>query len=200
MTTANGRPQALPVRPEGIPSTIKALPNWALWYYDYDEEKDRWDKPPYQGAASTKPETWKTFDEAYELYVRNGLDGLYFALPLDRSMNGGDFDHCRNSTAFTRPTVEKWVQALDTYTEISPSGTGLRTIGLGSKPSYARSKNTKTGDELYDCKRFLSITGHRLDGSPSTVNECTDALAKVYTEIFGEDDTAEALPLHRRPA
>jgi primase-polymerase (primpol)-like protein len=185
MTTANGRPQALPVRPEGIPSAIKALPNWALWYYDYDEQKDKWDKPPYQGAASTKPETWKTFDEAYELYVRNGFDGLYFALPLDRSINGGDFDHCRNSTGFIRPAVEEWVQALDTYTEISPSGTGLRTIGLGSKPSNAHSKNTETGDELYDCKRFLSITGQAYNILCKLVHDATSAKSESTLYIVG---------------
>ena len=177
------RPKALKVRPEGIPTAIKAMPNWALWSYKYNAKLEKWDKPPYQGASSTNPGTWRTFDEAYELYVAFQLDGLYFALPDDRSMNGGDFDHCLIGTTIKDAHVAAWVRSQNTYTEISPGGEGLRTVGYGSKPGEECRKGTEI--ELYDHGRFLSITGHHYEGTPETVNDNADAIESLYEEVFG---------------
>jgi primase-polymerase (primpol)-like protein len=191
------RPAALKVRSEGIPGAIKALPNWALWSYRWNDSEDKWDKPPYQGASSTNPETWRTFDEAYERYVQLGLDGLYFALPNDRSMTGGDFDHCLLDGR-ARPDVERVLKMLGTYVEISPSSGGLRTLNFGTKPG-GRSKIEIDGQtyEFWDHGRFLSITGHVYDSYPKTVNNNPDAVADVYRDRFGDDPAPKAAAVVR---
>jgi P4 family phage/plasmid primase-like protien len=120
------------------------------------------------------------------LYDSFGFDGMYFALPDDRSMNGGDFDHCLNGTAIKDIQVAAWIRSQNTYTEISPGGEGLRTIGIGAKPGDECRKGTEI--ELYDHARFLSITGHRFADTPETVNENADAVGRLYYEIWPEKE------------
>ncbi len=181
------RPTALVVQSEHIPSKLKALPNWALWSYTWDEARQEWDKPPYQGASSTDPATWRTFDEAYELYQKLGLDGLFVAAPLDCSLTGGDFDHCLVGGR-AKPAVENVLKTLHTYVEVSPSAGGLRSFNFGPK-TVSRSKIIKDGSqfEFWDNSRFLSVTGHRYAGYPATINEDPAAVAAACNDIFGDE-------------
>jgi putative DNA primase/helicase len=52
---------------------------------------------------------------------------------------------------------------LDTYTEKSPSGDGLRLIGRGELPKWSRNKSGHF--EAYDQGRFVTITGNVFGGS-----------------------------------
>jgi putative DNA primase/helicase len=57
----------------------------------------------------------------------------------------------------TDERVLHWLQLLNTYTEISPSGRGLRVIAAGSLPPQDR----KLGNyECYDSERFVTLTGN----------------------------------------
>src|SRR5262245_40139239 len=75
---------------------------------------------------------------------------------------------------------------MDTYTEVSPSATGLRIVAAGRKPDRERSKNGPV--EIYDGLtkkgkpggRYLTFTGHVLDDSPTDVRERQEQLAAVY--------------------
>ena len=195
------RPVALKIRPDGIPGGLKLLPHWAVWSYEYNRDLEKWDKPPYAGASSTDPKTWRTFDDAYGLYLQLNADGLYIAHSEDRPMTGGDFDDCINGGSI-RPDVEKRVQKLNTYTEKSPSGCGLRTVNWGSKPG-SKCRTTVDGAEyeLYDHGRWLSITGHHVDGYPDTINDDPEAVTVVYKEIFGDNGNKPAIKrtLVKRP-
>jgi primase-polymerase (primpol)-like protein len=78
------RPQALAVRPEGIPKALRAIPRWVLWRYVSRQQADgqaRWTKVPYsvEGglAAVNNAETWSTFDSALAAPKRDSAyDGL----------------------------------------------------------------------------------------------------------------------------
>ena len=55
-----------------------------------------------------------------------------------------------------RATPDEIIAALDTYTEISPSGTGVKMIMRGTLPP----KHRRIGDiEMYCAGRFFTITG-----------------------------------------
>jgi hypothetical protein len=66
--------------------------------------------------------------------------------------------------------AKRLVETLDTYTEISPSGTGLHLFGL-VKPSVPPYGLKKGSIELYTRSRYATITGNHLAGTPSKLKE-----------------------------
>jgi primase-polymerase (primpol)-like protein len=50
---------------------------------------------------------------------------------------------------------------IDSYTEVSPSGAGLRIWTPGVLPPGGRRKGYV---EMYDGGRYLTVTGHRVRG------------------------------------
>ncbi len=76
----------MPVIAENIPEALKWERRWLNWRWAWDDKKQKWNKPPMRqdGASfgsSTDPDSWVTFDEAFEAYQTNTrLDGIGFAL------------------------------------------------------------------------------------------------------------------------
>ena len=111
-------------------------------------------------------------------------------LHTDR-LTGSDFDHCRDAqTGALAGWAADAVQALDSYTEVSPSGTGMRVYARGRKPG----RRCKKGDvEIYDGLtsdgkqggRVLTVTGHRLPGAPATINDRQQQIEALYRRTFG---------------
>ena len=112
-------------------------------------------------ASSTNPKMWTSFDvevafatmnEAYGIGFVLTINDPFVALDLDKVLNDGAL----NGSELAGATLGTWVAALNTYTEISPSGTGLRIIGRGRFPENGRKKGNV---EAYSAERFLTITG-----------------------------------------
>jgi hypothetical protein len=79
---------------------------------------------------------------------------------------GLDFDDCVID-GFIYPVQMEWVKRLNSYSEISPSGNGLRIIVKGSWP-----KALKQGKwEAYSQGRYLTFTGDKLPDSPGSIKE-----------------------------
>jgi putative DNA primase/helicase len=158
------KPTALRVIPNAIPPELKALPQWVVWRYFWQSEK--WDKPPLCArdgnlASSTNPKTWSAFDEAMNTYASGLFDGIGFVFVKENRLVGIDLDHCRDTeTGDVAPWAQTIINDFVTYTEISPSGTGIHLIAAGTLPG----KGVKTPrGEMYDTGRYLTITGHRLE-------------------------------------
>jgi primase-polymerase (primpol)-like protein len=68
-----------------------------------------------------------------------------------------DFDHCLDAAGnITVPKIADYVARLNSYTEVTPSGTGLRVITCGQLPPQDR----KLGAcEVYSDQRFVTLTG-----------------------------------------
>jgi putative DNA primase/helicase len=158
------RPNWLTPIPDNIPNELKKKKSWLVWRGEYH---DRWTKVPYSGvvgglkAKSNDPTTWCEFSEAVEmLRTHPGYDGIGIAMCDD--LVGVDLDHCRNKET---EVVEKWaievIEKFSSYTEFSPSGTGIRIFVRGI-PVGSRVKNGNV--ELYHKHsfHFLTVTGHRI--------------------------------------
>ncbi len=176
------RPTALTVLPKNIPAELKALRIWVCWRYEWDKSRQAWTKVPYvpfetRRAASTRESSWRSFQAAYNCYVerRDFFDGVFACLSEKDPYTGGDFDH---STDLAR--------VPHTYAELSPSGNGIRFIGIGTIPSACK----RPDGELYDRKRFLSITGHRLPDAPCAILPIQEALDALYEELKGTNKEA----------
>jgi primase-polymerase (primpol)-like protein len=90
---------------------------------------------------------------------------------------GIDFDDCLENGKI-QPAVEETIEALDSYTEYSPSRSGLHVIVRGRLPG----KNSKRANiELYDKERFFTITLNHLPGSPIDVKE-SGYLSTLYEQ------------------
>ncbi len=181
------KPDALRVRFENIPDDLTLLPQWVLWRYEYRaDQKKPWTKVPYQPsgrkADSTEPQTWSKFEKVCAAYTGSSFDGIGFALSPDEDLIGVDMD--------AQLVGDRWSQAvgdtatsLNTYGEISPSGEGVRFFGRGELPQGKR----KNGDfEIYSSGRYLTVTGHQLEGTPDTVNECGAALLEYHARYIAK--------------
>ena len=68
--------------------------------------------------------------------------------------------------------IDEWaweiIREINSYTEISPSGTGIRIFCYGKLPP-GRRKNGNV--EMYDesSPKYLTITGHHVPGTPRTL-------------------------------
>ncbi len=161
---------------DDIPTELASLPHWVL----------RQAKIPVQlsgaGASSTDPATWTTFPNVKAAYLAGGFDGIGIVLSDDDDLVCWDFDHCLDADGrITDPKIEAYVERLASYTEVSPSGTGLHVFVRGKLPPQGR----KNGPcEVYDSKRYMTVTGRRFPNTPATVNECQAAIDQVHVAIF----------------
>jgi primase-polymerase (primpol)-like protein len=195
------KPKPLCVRAKNIPRELRKKAQWVLWKYVWNPKKKRkdgsglkgdWGKPLFSArtgrhASSTDPSGWATFKEALAAYRDGGWDGVGFIPLPEDGLVGIDLDTCRDpDTGDIEPWAATIVDELATYTEISPSGTGLRIVAKGHKPDRQRSK--KGLFEMYDGLttegkpggRYLTFTGHVLEGAPTKILERQTAITAVY--------------------
>lgn len=137
------KPTPLPVLVENIPDGMKAIPQWVDWRYTWNEDKEKWDKPLFQpngwNASSTAKHTWSSLTATVAAYKTGKYDGIGFVMKKsDTSLQiiGFDFDKCRDPiTGKIDPKIIGHLDKLNTYSEISPSGTGIRAF---AKEIYLR--------------------------------------------------------------
>jgi hypothetical protein len=170
-----------------IPADLRELDQWVLWRYEADSGGDR-TKVPYQAdgrkAASTKPETWTAFEAVRAALKLGGFDGIGFVVSAADPYCGVDFDVCIDVlSGDLDSSAAAEIALLDSYSEISPSGLGVRVFLRGSLSG--RTGRKRGHRELYDDKRFLTVTGEHLGGTPLTVEDRQPQLEILHERIFG---------------
>ena len=65
------------------------------------------------------------------------------------------------------PRAETIVERCDSWTERSPSGTGLHVFVFGRVPDAVRGDQI----EIYGDKRYIAVTGHQWPGTPPTLRQ-----------------------------
>jgi hypothetical protein len=189
------KPTALQVLAEHIPAGMRARRQWVVWKYELKPAETKpWTKVPYnpnQGykANHSEPSTWGAFETALIRYQRGGYDGIGYVFSKDDPCCGIDLDECRTPEDGTIvPEKRRYVDQITSYTEVSPSGTGLHIIIEGQLPGGGR-KNAKLRIEVYDRERFFCFTGHILNGMPAEPQPRQAELDGFYDEIFGPEKT-----------
>ncbi len=165
-------PVALTPRFDCIPRALTELgARWVLWRYEPKE--GGFAKIPKQpnrkNASSTNSATWSDFDTARKAYEAapdyfSGV-GIILGPPIKRDdktayLIGIDFDHCVEGKQLA-PFVREAKAYLDTYTELSPSGTGIRMFVLSDQLVETRKvKIDGNSREIYATARYMTVTGH----------------------------------------
>ena len=185
-----------------VPSDLESIPQWVAWRFEMrDGRPTKVPVNPRTGgnAATDKPSTWTDLETALTYYYRNPayVSGVGLVV-AGTDLVGVDLDHCIDDEGIIAPWALKIARSLDSYTEVSPSGTGLRIFGFGSKPG-TRSK--RGGVEMYDRTsiRFLTFTGKHLPSTPLELRDVTPELAVLYRETFPEPEPAPMVKRDPQP-
>ena len=190
------RPKALPPLIANIPFELTMLRQWVCWTWEFREGK--WRKPlldPGTGEPATEmnASTWGTFDEACRWAAREGLPGIGFVFTRRDPYTGVDLDRCRQpETGEIDPWADVIVAALDSYSEISPSGTGVHVLVRGAL--RAGRERRKGLVELYDEGQYFTFTGHRLHDMPEVIKSRQDEIDALQDNLFCREIDEEAEP------
>ena len=184
---------------------LAELPVWVAWQLemkDGAEPGSKPDKVPYRvgggRASSTDPRDWGTRDKAAAMAERlprlegdGGVGIILTEIGGGYSLCGIDLDTCRNrgTTGYYAPWAQEVVEYFQSYTEISPSQTGLKiffkmTVGdcetvrdairrITQVPEQTGIKWSRGGGgdhppsiELYTGNRYFTVTEQALGAYP----------------------------------
>jgi hypothetical protein len=163
------------------------------------------DKAPYQvngeRAKSTDPQTWTDYNTAKQHeWMYSGI-GCVITTPFI----GIDFDMVCDPNGKIEPWAQDWIKKLDSYTEVSPSKTGLH-IWVKSEWSSTNVDKHKIGKkeegfgvEVYSHSRYFTFTEKPIPGfeairqvPPSILNELIESAKTHYAEVLAGKDQAQA--------
>jgi len=195
-----------------IPDEVKKKRNFCCWKY---EERTpgggKVTKPPIdvhtgRYASVDGPDTWATLEEAMQYYEKNKegrIEGIGIVLSKELELVGIDLDHCILDGRLT-PEARDIVDTMKSYTEVTPSGEGLRVFVKGKLPGFG---NRKSNVEMYGNGRYLTLTDRHYAGTPLTVESRQEELEEmwkkyVHIETLGKSANHRqgALPAASQPA
>jgi len=168
--------------PPALTPLIK-LPHWVLWRFE--KPKGKWTKVPYQPngklAKNNDPATWSSYDEVIAHVAK--FDGIGFCL-LNTEISAFDIDKCRTSAI--HPWASEFVNKVNSYTEVTVSGTGLRIIGYGNGEEVHRKQQVIDGVSLETYRkatRYIVITGNPLPNTAQQLVNIDKAMDDVVAEL-----------------
>lgn len=191
-------PAMLDVNFDNIPKTLEGLAQWIAWRAI--PRGTYVAKVPFcerrRAASVSNPATWLSLEDARRLYLADrSFAGVGFVFTPEAEIVGVDLDGCRDPQT---GRVAEWaleiVAELDSYTELSPSGSGLKIFALGSlagKPGRSLVDAPALGGkqaalEIYDRRRYFAVTGQHYAGplEPQRRQESIDRLAPRSSREF----------------
>ncbi|SEP23156.1 hypothetical protein SAMN04487948_12428 [Halogranum amylolyticum] len=175
-----------------IPTTLRDRDQWVCWRTEErDGKATKIPVTPGTGvfASATDPETWDSFEAARDYVEAGKAAGVGFVFTDDDLFVGVDLDDCRDpETGDVDDTARDIIERLDSYTEISPSGTGYHVLITGDLPE---GRNRRGSVELYDSARFFTVTGNHVDVTPGWIARRQGALVAIHRE-YVQDSKSES--------
>lgn len=172
-----------------IPDELKGIPRWVVWRLEERDGKTTKvlynPRDPQRRASSTDPGTWSDYQKAEAAATLPGVSGIGFVFNGD-GLIGVDFDHVRDpGTGVIEPAALEEIRILNSYAEISPSGSGVHVIVKGKIPGDKRRKGPR---EIYETGRYFTVTGKHLEGTPETINESQAGIDTLCAKWFKEEE------------
>ena len=176
-----------------IPAELRTHPQWPCWGAQGTAQGAKEWKVPYnpgtgQRAKANQPDTWAAFETACAGVTAGYYHGIGFEFSETDPFVGMDFDHCIQDGQLA-PEVSAWVEQFDSYTEISPSGTGLHIICKGK----LRGAIKTAAVEIYDRGRYFTLTGNVYD-SAHPLRDAQDAIDMLYAALTAARQKLEDKP------
>jgi primase-polymerase (primpol)-like protein len=171
-----------------VPALLYDRPNWVLWRWEEIPGRGR-TKVPYrpsgERAKANDSTTWRPFHLIVRAYKRGLWDGVGFVVSDEDDLCGVDLDHCRDpQTGEIAEWTQTIIDALDSYTEVSPSQTGIRIWIIACKPGLRCVRTGANRIEIYERDRMFTVTGEHVPGTPRGIEHRQANLATLYHELF----------------
>src|SRR5262249_60373783 len=132
---------------------------------------------PDRHVSTSDPSTWSNYETALATVQAGRADGISYVLTDNDPFGAIDLDHCRDLETHS---IDIWAQlflqrAITSYSEVTPSGTGVRIWGLADGEPLHRRFTVKAGPREFEpdklicaglfrrTNKALTITGYRLD-------------------------------------
>lgn len=187
---------------EELLDDLKQKENWLCWKYEErDGKKTKIPINPKTGqyASSSDPETWATFEQAQEHNKTNPeTDGIGVVFGEDDFVAGIDLDNVRDpDTGELEPWAVDVIKRADSYTEVSPSGTGIHILLYGMLPENGRTRAKQESTlncfeeseiEMYDSGRFFTVTFDHIDVSTLNVYQRKTELVDIHEDYLARDE------------
>lgn len=141
-------------------STFGEQKRWVNWRHETKED-GKVTKVPYAidgaMASTTNPLTWSIYEDAIKASSQVGI-----VFMPDQLLLGIDLDHCLEGNVITheeKEKIEQLIKEANTYTEISPSNTGLHLFLTLTAPLKLIA-NREGPFEAYTSGRFFTVTNN----------------------------------------
>ena len=171
---------------DNIPIMLKQRPNWVAWGIRGSPIKQPFNPEsllagnPFSAKAGVK-ETWGSYQAAVEC-VRRGLSwGIGYE--FDGDVYGIDLDHVIDEIGKLTSQAQEIVDKLNSYTEISPSGTGLHIFVIAPNAEIIHHRKKDFFLEVYNEKRYFTVTGNVFDGV-KTIETRTPELQEIHDKFL----------------
>lgn len=104
-----------------------------------------------------------------------------------------DIDNCFEEDGHYSPLAKEVMDLMDSYSERSPSGKGLRIFVKTSRPIESMKKN-EIGLELFATTGWVTVTGNV--ENYVDVKDCTEELESLIQKYWGKSDDKRSEGLH----
>src|SRR5258706_14866246 len=125
---------------ENVPDELRQSAHWMVWGWRQRRASGKWAKVPHSVSTKAPADAlnaanWCAFERACLAMGVGGYSGIGYVPTVDDGFTLADLDGCRDvETGELAAWARAFVARFDTYTEVSPSGTGLRLVLKGKKP------------------------------------------------------------------
>jgi AAA domain-containing protein/primase-like protein len=183
-----------------IPALLRRITRWLVHttdkiphYADGGRRQGRLDSPADIARLAD-------FKAAVAALAGSSYAGVGFA--LGDGIGGIDLDNCIDDSGVVAQWAHAIVKALDSYTEVSPSGHGLHIIVQYPKEKEWRALGSNgSGVEFYPAKRYFTMTGKAVH-KPANLAVLTPERYAFLVERHepGRGDNVVQLPARPAPS
>ena len=174
------------------PSTLQNLMNLPQWVAYRKDNKKPINPHTGESAKADNPATWGTYEQVETFIKASGQGyGIGFEFGEPGGYAGLDLDHVINEDGTLKNFAKDIVATMDSYTEISPSGTGLHILfklNCSLSEIGSRNRDSKLGLEIYDTRRYFTVTG-KIYGEEKAILDRTEELKQVYKKYMQQRES-----------
>jgi len=181
-----------------VPTELTRLDSWVCWKEVAKPNGAKPAKVPVnartlRNASVTEPDDLSPFDTAVGVYMKNPtLAGVGFVFTEADEYLGIDCDKCRDKdTGELAAWAQSLANKLNSYSEVSPSGTGIKIIVKGQLPEGGTHFQFHGREfEAYECGRYFTITGRAISEAPLEIfnrQDVLDGMTPAREQCYARD-------------
>ncbi len=196
--------------PPGL-APLATVPNWVNWNLEPRPGETKPTKVPYtpslagepRKAKAGDPATWGDFATAAAAAEAGRFTGLGFEFHAAEGRLLFDLDHVIDDAGKIAPVARAIMALANSYSEPSPSNTGIRIIALGELPrpliAADRQGKKKGGFELYGGAHFGTLTCRPFQGYDQLRAIDAATMVRLFALMWPEDMSPKAAPVAPLP-